>query len=365
MFCKNCGKENEDGSLSCKFCGQDFTKTVSNTISVETTGNMVLPNKLKKNKIFLVSIIAICVLLLGCILFFVLRTSTPNIEQLKKDFVEEILDNKDYSISEFKILSETDGKNDQYKAVAEVVYDNTKIEYHRQYEFSYYKYKEWTLVDIDRHEKNYWKIIPISAPVVSDYEEECKEHISGKCEYDKFTPVESKTASDLDSGKATFVFSVEKDTTIQNITGEIEFNYTFNDENGKWELSDYSYADSYSEQYNLINTWSGDGYPYLLTESEDNKVNFVFEITKYENDTVEGVLKYDNKSYALMGKVSGTLSDHINLDLSNTKDKKHIKLSIQFDGNAKADIDTNYDSDQILYFGYDKSQYRDVEMSLK
>lgn len=365
MFCKNCGKENENGSLSCEFCGQDFAKTVSDTISGAAAGNMTNPNKLKKNKIFLISIMAICVLLLGFILFFIFRTSTPNIEQMKKDFVGEILDNKDYSITEFNVLSETDGKNDQYKAVAEIVYDNTKIEYHRQYEFTYYKYKEWTLVDIDRHEKDYWKIIPIASPVVSDYEEECKEHISGKCKYDKFIPVESKTTSDLDSGKATFVFSVDKDTKIQNITGEIEFNYTFNDENGKWELSDYSYADSYSEQYNLINTWSGDGYPYLLTESEDNKVNFVFEITKYENDTVEGVLKYDNKSYALMGKVSGTLSDHINLDLSNTKDKKHIKLSIQFDGNAKADIDTNYDSDQILYFGYDKSQYRDVEMSLK
>lgn len=365
MFCKNCGKENEDGSLSCKFCGQDFTKTVSNTISVETTGNMVFPIKLKKNKIFLVSIIAICVLLLGCILFFVLRTSTPNIEQLKKDFVEEILDNKDYSISEFKILSETDGKNDQYKAVAEIVYDNTKIEYHRQYEFSYYKYKEWTLVDIDRHEKDSWQIVPIAAPAASDYAEECKEYLKIENVYDKFTPVESKTSVDLSSGEATFVFSVEKDTTIQNITGEIEFSYTFNDKNGEWEMGNRTYADSYSVEYDIVKTWSGDGYPYLLRQTEDNTVNFVFEVTKYENETVEGVLKYDDKSYNLVGTLSETSGEYVVLNLSNEDEKKSISLSLQYDGSATADIDTQYIPNQMIYYGYMKSQYRDVEMSLK
>lgn len=204
------------------------------------------------------------------------------------------------------------------------------------------------MVDIDCYAKDSCQIVPIAAPVAKDYEEECKEHIMN--EYDKFAPVESKTTSDLNSGKATFVFSVAKSTKIQNITGEIEFNYVFNDAIGIWEYNNYSYADSYSEQYNLINTWSGDGYPYLLTESEDYKVTFVFEITKYKNDTVEGVLKYDNKSYDLKGKIYDTSSNSIDLDLLNSKEKKYINLSIQFDGNVQADINTNYSPNQIVYF---------------
>lgn len=365
MFCKNCGKENENGSLSCKFCGQDFTKTVSENISGEPTGNITTTNKLRINKILIVGIIVIFVLLFSCVLFFMFRTSTPDIEQLKKDFVEEILENKEYSITEFKIISETDGKNDEYKAITEIVYDDTDIEYHRQYEFIYNKYKEWVLVDICAYDKESWQTLPIAVPSASDYTEECEEYLKIENEYDHFSPVESKTTADLDSGKATFVFSVEKDTAIQDISGEIEFYFSFNEESGEWEMSDYAYADSYSVQYDLINTWSGDGYPYLLTESEDNKVNFVFEITKYENEIVEGVLKYDGKSYILSGTLSDTSGEYVVLKLSNENEKKSISLSLQYDGNATADIDTQYIPDQIVYFGYMKSQYKDVEMTLK
>lgn len=45
MFCKNCGKENSDGSQVCKFCGQNLTSSVTEN-SIEPMVN----TKKKENK---------------------------------------------------------------------------------------------------------------------------------------------------------------------------------------------------------------------------------------------------------------------------------------------------------------------------
>lgn len=65
------------------------------------------------------------------------RTTTPNIEQLKSDFISEVLKDEKYSISKFDVINETDGKNDNYNAIIDVTYDYDNVEYHRQYEFFY------------------------------------------------------------------------------------------------------------------------------------------------------------------------------------------------------------------------------------
>lgn len=357
MFCRNCGKENAEGSQVCISCGQDLTSNIVETPVKSTSNN-------KKTKIIIISVVLILALLVGGALFFMFRKTTPDKEQLKKDFVSEVLKDDKYSISEFDITNETDGDNNQYKALANITYSDDNVEYYRQYEFYYDKYDKWVLVNANQYNKDSWKTRPISAPSASDYTQIAQSTVSN-IQYDKFTPNDSKTTVDLDTGKATFVFSVEKSTKIQNITGEINFDFVFSEKSGKWVLSDYAYADSYSVKYNLIYTWSGDGNPYLLTPSEDNKVNFVFEITKQDGNNVEGTLKYNGKSFNLTGIFNEPASDFTSIEFVNEKEKKKVTLTSQFDGSAKADIDTQYIPDQLFYYGYTKTQYRDVEMSIQ
>ena len=364
MFCKNCGKENTDGSQVCKFCGQDLMKTGLENNSEKAVETTESNKKSKKTKIIIISVILILVLLVGFALFFMFRTTTPDIEQLKSDFTSEVFKDDKYSISEFNITSESDGKNDQYKAIADVTYSDNNVEYHRQYEFVYNKYKEWILDDVNSFSKDSWKIIPIAIPSATDYTEICQSSVPNRIQYDTFTPIDSKTTADLNSGKATFVFSVEKNTVIQKISGEIEFHFSFNDKNGKWELSDSSYADSYNEQYDLVKTWSGKGQPYLFTNRDDNFTNFEFKVTKYEEDSVEGVLTYNNKNYNMSGSVSKSPDSFAALNLQNISDKKSIEMRIHFDGSANANIDTDYNPNNIVYFGYQQTRFDDVKMSL-
>ena len=169
MFCKNCGKENSDGSQVCKFCGQNLTSSVTEN-SVKPVVNT---KKSKKPKILIISVIVILALLVGGVLFFMFRTTTPNIEQLKSDFISEVLKDEKYSISKFDVINETDGKNDNYNAIIDVTYDYDNVEYHRQYELFYKKYKEWVFADSSDYNEDTWEVKPTPAPSASDYTEYC------------------------------------------------------------------------------------------------------------------------------------------------------------------------------------------------
>lgn len=132
-------------------------------------------------------------------------------------------------------------------------------------------------------------------------------------------------------------------------------------------MSDSSYADSYNEQYDLIKTWSGKGQPYKefsLANSDDNYTDFEFSVTKYEEDSVEGVLTYNNKNYNMSGSVSISPDSFAVLNLQNISDKKSIEMSIHFDGSANANIDTDYNPNNIVYFVYQQTRFDDVKMSL-
>lgn len=47
MLCKNCGKENSDGSQVCKFCGQNLTSSATENF-VEPVYYGYLQNKYKE-----------------------------------------------------------------------------------------------------------------------------------------------------------------------------------------------------------------------------------------------------------------------------------------------------------------------------
>ncbi len=360
MFCKNCGKENSDGSQVCKFCGQDLTGSITKN-PVEST---VKSKKSKKTKVVIISVIVILALLVGGTLFFMFRTTTPNIEQLKSDLISEVLKDEKYSISKFDVTNETDGKNDNYNAIIDVTYDYDNVEYHRQYELFYKKYKEWVFADSSDYNKDTWEVKPIGTPSASDYTKICKLKVSDVIQYDKFEPVDSKTTADLESKTATFVFNVEKNTEILKISGEINFYFNFNDKSGKWEYQDFSYADSYNKKYDLMKTWTGNGRPYLFAKGTGDEVTFKFETTKCEEESIQGVLTYNDEKHDLTGTISDTSNNLVTLVLYDKNEKIKFTMHIKSDGSASADVDLNYNPNELIYFAYQKTKYNDIEMSL-
>lgn len=364
MFCKNCGTQNNDESKFCIFCGQELTNYdgTNDCVAMESV-------KTKKKIIIPIAIILSLVVIIGLVLISVFRSSTPNIDRLKSDFSYEIIGEKKYSINTFDVVSETENGDNQYKAIVKVVYGDKEKEYHRQYEFNYVKYKKWSLKDLNNYKKIDWYIVPKIAPSASDYTYQCKEAITLASQADKFTPENDKTTVDLSAGKATFVFSVEKNTKIKKISGEINFDYEFNKYTGDWELAHYSNADSYKEEFNLLNTWSGKGCPGSLDPSYyDDKNTHVFnlKITKFDEKSSEGELSFDDEKY----KLKGTLEDdnsisQVYINLYDEENDIYVGITINYDGSATANIDTNYDPEQVLHFGYDKTEFNDVKMSMK
>lgn len=366
MFCKNCGKENSDGSQVCKFCGQNLTSSVTEN-SIEP---MVNTKKNKKTKIVIISVIVILALLVGGGLFFMFRTTTPNMEQLKSDFISEVLKDEKYSISKFDVINETDGKNDNYNAIIDVTYDYDNVEYHRQYEFFYKKYKEWVFADSSDYNEDTWEVKPTTAPSASDYTENCKSQLLKTIKYDKFEPVDSKTTVDLEAKTATFVYSVESKTDIRKISGEINFYYEFNDEKGEWVYKKFSYADSYNKKYDLIKTWTGSSKPYLSEKDTDEEVTFKFETTKCEGKSgkgegsIQGVLTYNDEKHDLTGTISDTSNNSVTLVLYDKDEKIKFVMYIKSDGSTLADVDMNYNPNELIYFADQKTKYNDIEMSL-
>ena len=66
----------------------------------------------------------------------------------------------------------------------------------------------------------------------------------------------------------------------------------------------------------------------------------------------------------MSGSVSISPDSFVALNLQNISDKKSIEMRIHFDGSANANIDTDYNPNNIVYFGYQQTRFDDVEMSL-
>ena len=109
----------------------------------------------KKKARGFVAILVLMVLVVIVIMIWkdFLKSKTPEIEQLKNDFWNEKLNPDVYSISKFEVETETDGKEDTYKAIVCVAYDNATVEYVRRYHYTYNKYDEWVLGTIEDYEE--------------------------------------------------------------------------------------------------------------------------------------------------------------------------------------------------------------------
>lgn len=305
-------------------------------------------------KVIKIVLSIVLLIILTVTIIFLLKPKTPAIEQLKNDFISEKLDLKDFQITNFEIESETDGKDDFYKAIVKVTYNNDKVEYKRQYHFLYNKYDKWILEDIENYEKDDWTIAPISAPDIDDFKNECSYMLyeSERIEYDKFIPLNNKTTYSLDDGKATFIFEVEKKSTVVNVSGEVEFNLSFNYEYGSWELDGFRCADSFNVAYEIKHIWKGKGTQSGVQELAPITKDLSLEITDYQNDTVSGTFVIDGNQCVFSGEADelyGNGDMILMFNFTNLDQKIKGDVRVYLNGEMSVNVRTNYEPDALFY----------------
>lgn len=310
------------------------------------------PKALNKKGIIIAGISLVIIAILIITITVSLKNSTPSKEQLQEDLIHQKLDDENLSISDFTIYSENKSDN-KYTAVASVTYEKENVEYNEKYLLSYSKYDEWQFCDVEDYDKNLWTKKPTAAPDIKDYQGNCKMKLYNDGEfsdYDVFEPNISKTKEDLDSGTVIFVFDVEKNSKVETISGEIEFLFSFDSKYGKWEIDSYSYCDSYTISYNLLNSWSGTGHD-MDNENKPVEEKFALKITSYENKETKAILTIDNQEVIMTGTIilPESAGDQFDIDLVNTDKKLHVDAVMTIDGEIYATIDTAYNPDAHFY----------------
>lgn len=316
------------------------------------------------NKLVIITVGLIALILAIICISFALKPKTPKAEQLKSDFVAEELDVEKYSITDFEIETETDGKEDFYKAIVSITYNNEKVEYLERYHFTYSKYDEWVLEDIEDYEEDSWIKKPLVAPTIEEFEKNCisKLYDDGQfTEYDKLEALKDKTEVDLEDGKTTFIFAVENSTAIQKVSGEIEFNVVFDDERGRWSVENYNYKENYNVDHNLIYNWSGKGKHCGYHGTTIVEKDFTLNVTDFDDGKAFGILTYEGKQYSVSGKIDVPDGPgyHYSIDMFNVSEKMRIEGFMNMDGEMYVTVDTAYNPDSMFY--YPKDRY-DVDL---
>ena len=159
MNCPNCNKVNSENAIFCEHCGTRLAE-VSEEQQATTVKTI--------SKKFLVSG-ALVGIVLCVILFLLFLPKYPKEEQLKADFIKEIVDEEEnFSVSKLTIDSEME-MGEKYVMVASIIYDDGKIEYQEKYCFTYVKNDEWVIEDIVEQDEDTWKSKAIAQPSAKDW----------------------------------------------------------------------------------------------------------------------------------------------------------------------------------------------------
>ena len=312
------------------------------------------------NKTFKIVLPIIALIILAIIFVCSLKPETPDVEQLKNDFISERIDSVDTEITNFEIESETDGKDDIYKAIVNVTYNNDTAEFSRQYHFLYNKYDKWVLENIKNYKEENWTIVPIVAPNIEDFKSECSSMLfeSDMVVYDVFNVLHDKTTYSLEEGTATFVFEVEKKSKVINIVGEVEFDFFFDFDLCCWRLIDFTHSDSFSTVYDFNHTWSGEAIQETIGSfggpmgNTPLVKNASFSIDEYNEGFVKGTLTLDGVEYSVSGDANEKKDDTKLLTfrkLLSADETLKLEGSINNDGDIVMVIYTNYDGNSVYY----------------
>ena len=80
--------------------------------------------------------------------------------------------------------------------------------------------------------------------------------------------------------------------------------------------------------------------------------------------SIQGVLTYNDEKHDLTGTISDTSNNSVTLVLYDKDEKIKFVMYIKSDGSTLADVDLNYNPNELIYFADQKTKYNDIEMSL-
>ena len=328
MFCKNCGKEIADTAKFCDGCGQDFSKPTESKNTFKS-----LLSKVKQNKIILGGMTAIIVSLIVGLFVILNLPNKPNVEQIKADFTTQILGGEDIIIKEINIISKTDTNKNQYRVIADIIFNDKVVEEQRQYEFVYFKSKAWSLNTISPIKENEWKKYPILVPDIDKCKNACVERLKENNQYiyDVFEFNEKNTKTDFEKGTSQLVFSVNKSTDILEVSGEIQFIFNFNYNKREWDLISYSHLDSYKVNTKLVRQWQGT----TTHKTSGTKENFVLNVKEFDFSTnaAEVELQFKGNTYKIGGAISiSEFQKNAEISATSVEDQIKIYMCINQDG---------------------------------
>lgn len=297
-----------------------------------------------KNQINKKSIIfGIIGLVLMVILVVIVLSSNkgPSNEQLQSDIIQQEIEGI-IKTDEFKIIDDNKDK-DTYWALVDVTYTKDDVQYNEKYRVAYLKYEDWQLTNIDEYNEELWTKKPITQPDVEKFSKLCEEWIVeddpyGK--YESFIYNEKQSNYDLEKGIAKYAFDVERHNAIEKESGEIDFIINFDNEKGKWEIEDVSYADSHKISYNIIHSWSGNvtykNYNSLNETKEEVKLTIIEFNEDEDYYKIKGEFTLGNKNYNMTGRFSSRNYDYYSFSLKKTDENIcEINGNISLDGNIR------------------------------
>ena len=343
MNCPNCNKVNSENAIFCEHCG---------TRLVEVSEEQQTTTAKKISKKILVSG-ALVGIVLCVILFFLFLPKYPKEEQLKADFIKEIVDDEEnFSVSKLTIDSEME-MGEKYVMVASIIYDDGEIEYQEKYCFTYVKSDDWVIENIEEHDEDTWKTRAIVEPSADEFgrrslnyfdDSEAEDDINRNWLIEDDTEITSKESKvDLENQKATFIYVFRRETSVFSVESEVEFFYEFEDKS--WSVTDYSVLD-YKEDINILHSWTGVGENYY------DKENFKFKILNIEDKKITAEITHGDVVHQMSGDM--TLS-YLEFDLFDNADEKYcFKGQISEDGEVTGTIDTNYKPNAMFYFTEDR-----------
>lgn len=335
--------------------------------------------KLSKRQIITIGIVAGIVLIVILLAIFSSINNAPKKQQLQNDLIQEELDGN-VKIDDFTIISDEKYDN-KYSAIVDVTYCKDDVKYNEKYAMSYSKYKDWQFYSSDDYDKEIWTKTPTAQPNIEKYTKRCIEKLESECyfyNYDSFTYNQKQSKIDVENGEVVYAFDVSKNTTIENRAGTILFDIKFNYETGNWNIENITYDDSYNITYNFEKTWIGT-LKCLVDSSwnDTNEKNVSFNITSFEKNKVDGIIKgefiFDNKTYEMSGtitlpesKTSLYSDDKYFIEMTG-KNGNVCKLdgTLYTDGSLHISINRDYTGGDSGFYTYYKYDIFDGDLSIK
>ena len=305
---------------------------------------------MKKNKRIVISVLVVVFIVVG-ILIYLLTPKNPSEEQLKKDFLENIVKYENVDISEIEIVGDVD-LEEQYVAEVRIIYSDEQREFDERYCMRYIKGDEWVFYNYDKTAEDDWKQKAIVEPTKEELRRILDKEDEGEDEYllleEGYAPhkiSDEFVSTDLEKQTATYSFVRTAESPVMQYSEKCIYEYKYNK---GWELIDSVTEVLQEKVYNYIHTWSGTATKQRAFSFEEKEETIQFRIKSVNDGIVEAELTQKNVTHQMKGTVEIGVFSY--LDLFDVNDEKYyLEATIYENGELDGELNTEYSSDGLIY----------------